>query len=220
MSIRSVHTGVVLDNKDPKRRGGLKVRVDTIAAGVPLGEDYIRPCFPLAGKGSGFFLIPKVGSIVEVEVEADPDFAMGSLDAAWRAALYTEADPIPAEFVTDYPNRGGVKFGDVVLLLDSGQDIFGVVSTQVRLGTEAATHPVIRGDTYNQQLDTFLSQLNTLATNSVTQYGVLAAASTGPLAPLAAGFGALATGWTTFAAAIAVFKGAAATWLSTRVKTE
>lgn len=223
MSIRSVHIGVVLDNRDPKKRGGLKVRVDTIAAGVPLGEDFIRPSFPLAGKGSGFFLVPKIGSLVEVEVEAEQDSGIGSLDPSWRCAIYSDVDKVPAEFLTDYPNRGGIKFGDVVLLLDSGQDLLALASSNVRLGEETASHPVMRGDTYNQKLAQFLSDMTTLATTSTAQFNALGTASTtppGPLAPLAAGFGALAAAWTTFGLAVASFQAASSLWLSTKVKTE
>lgn|GEM_PF-6291672 len=218
--IRDVHYGVVVDNNDPDRRGGLKVRVDDLVDQLPLLDEFIPPSFPFAGSSVGWFFVPAVGAQVEVEVESDPERSVEDIHARWRSTLYSVNDPPPAEFTSDYPNRAGIKFGPVIVTLDQTQDLLAMVSSNVRLGEEAASHPVMRGDTYNQQLDAYLTAVNTLASTNVTEFTALAAASTGVLAPLASSFTNLATAWATFQSAIATFKGAESSWLSTKVKTE
>lgn len=223
--VREVHFGRVLANDDPEGRGGLKVRVDTLVDGSALSDEYVPPSFPLAGKGEGFFFVPAVGALVEVEVVTDPETATEDLDARWRAVLYTDADAVPSEFADDPVNRGGIKFGDgKVLLFEKAKDVLALIGANVRLGEEDATHPVMRGDTYNDALSTYLNAFTTNLTTPVS--GVIAAltaletAATGPLAPLKPGFTALKATWTTFATAVTTFEGLKDSWLSTKVKTE
>lgn len=232
---REIHIGTVVDNNDPDMRGGLKVRVDELVDQLPLMDEHIPASFPFAGSSVGWFFVPDVGAQVEVEVESDPEGAVEDIRASWRSALYSVNDPVPSEFQTDYPNRAGIKFGNIVVTFDKSQDILALVSGNVRLGEEAASHPVMRGDTYNSEeatlfnsWTTYLGQVSTLASTNATNFTALAAECTAPpLTPLGAKFTALATAWTTFgtqvatlSSAISTFLGNQNTWLSTKVKTE
>ena len=188
--IASVHFGVVVANSDPKRQGRLKIRVDDVEEGLPLGDEWIPPTFPFAGKDRGFFFVPNVGAQVEVELQSDDDAAVDDVAARWRGVLYSDVDPVPSEFTSSYGSRGGLKVGGEVLLFDEAQGVTAVVSSNVRLGEESASHPVVRGDTLNSALDAFLTSM--------------AAASS---------FGQINTAATTL-------KGLLSTWLSSKVKTE
>lgn len=237
--IRAVHVGKVLDNDDPGKAGGLKVQVDDLEEGSALlGGKYIPPAFPFAGDDVGFFFLPEKGALVEVEVESDPEKAAEELDPSWRAVLYTNSDKIPSEFLSDQTKRGGIKYGDGLLLFDSKKDLVALISSNVRLGEETASHPVIRGDTFNTELSNYL-----------TTEGIYQAAENAHLAAWTtligttwAGYadglpitGAHVKAWgtvlsTTLAAqstlggiwssAITAFKAKLLTWLSTKVKTE
>lgn len=232
--IKEVHFGQVLDNQDPDKRGGLKVQVNTLVDGAALVEEFIPPSFPFAGKKVGFFFVPAVGAQVEVEVESDPEKATEGIFARWRATLYSEEDDIPEEFAKSYPQRGGIKFGDEVFLMDAAQGLTALISAKVRLGEEEASHPLMRGDTFNQQLDTYLTAektyltaVNTLATASIAAWTALEAAATGLLAPLATPFMQHRQAWQTFAPQIVTYQSAvnalssaASSWLSTKCRTE
>jgi hypothetical protein len=143
--IREIHFAQVLSNDDPDNAGGLKVQIDAVEDGKAYGGgEFIPPCFPFAGSKVGFFFLPEKGTQVEVELESDPEKGTEDLSARWRSVLYNSKDKIPSEFLTDQTNRGG--------------------SNNVRLGEETASHPLVRGDTYNSQLTTFLTALETYLT--------------------------------------------------------
>lgn len=244
--MREVHFGRVIDNQDPLQRGGLKVRVDTLVDNLPLTDEFIPPSFPFAGSQVGFFFVPAVGAQVEVEVESGLDRSVEDIDARWRAALYSNLDDVPAEFKSDYPNRSGIKFGPVVTTFDQTQDLLALVASNVRLGVEGATHPVLRGDTYNAEESTLLTAIkayldtiaarvsdgNSLLTKVAADMSALSSFSIPStpfsLPPLTATSAAAATASATAenaaavsaSAAVTTFLGKALTWLSTRVKTE
>lgn len=213
--MREIHLGRVIANDDPDKRGGIKVRVDTLLDAVSaFGDRYVPPSFPFAGSDEGFFLVPQVGAQVEVEVEADPDNFLEDPSPRYRAVLYSRVDQIPSEFKSDYPNRGGIKIGDVVLTFDRTQDLLALVASNVRLGTESATHPLIRGDSFNDSLNTLITGApNGLIAALSALEAVAAVQPPGPGAPLQPGLAALKAAWTTFSQALD-------TWLSTRVRTE
>lgn len=89
----------------------------------------------------------------------------------------------------------------------------------VQLTSSPADDFLVKGTAYNSNLATYLAACSTLADDNVTQFAALEAASTGPLAPLAAAFGLIKTAWTTYKAAVTAFDGAAASWLSAKAKT-
>jgi hypothetical protein len=163
--IREVHYGKVLDNDDPDKKGGLKVQVDTLEEGTALrGGEYIPPCFPFAGSNVGFFFLPAKGALVEVEVESEGERATEELAPRWRAVLYTDKDKVPSEFLSDQTNRAGIKWGSDLLLFDMKKGLTTLISSKVRLGEEDASHPLVRGDTYNTELSTFLDGLTAYLT--------------------------------------------------------
>jgi Type VI secretion system/phage-baseplate injector OB domain len=236
--IRSVHVGKVLDNDDPAKRGGLKVQVDDLEDGTALrGGEFVPPSFPFAGSNVGFFFLPAKGALVEVEVESDEEKATEELSPRWRAVLYTDADKIPSEFLSDQTNRGGIKVGSEVLLFDQKKTLLALISSNVRLGEEDASHPVMRGDTYNAELSTYLTAEDAYQTLSIADVAAWKALLT-TWAGLPAGAAllgsdanawatamqttntALAAGGSVWKAAILAFKAKVATWLSTKVKTE
>jgi hypothetical protein len=81
------------------------------------------------------------------------------------------------------------------------------------------THALLKGEAFNTDLGTYLTAQGTLADQSIAQFTALAAASTGLLAPLAAGFTALVAAWTAFKAAVVTFQAAPPNWLSSKSKT-
>ena len=58
------YIGVVEDNKDPKRRGRIKVRIQTLYHEIPL-ED-IPYAYPLAGLAGKEFQVPAIGKLVNI----------------------------------------------------------------------------------------------------------------------------------------------------------
>lgn len=218
---RETHLGKVLGNVDPARAGGAKVQVNDLVGDAPLdSEEFFPGRFPFAGNGEGFYFAPQPGAALEVEAVSDDDEGVEDLAPRWVGMIYSSADQIPAEFLSDAPNRGGIRFGDDVLLMDKTLKIFALISSKVRLGEEAASHPVVRGDTYNTELSTFLDALTALAGGMKAAFTTLSGISVGVLGPLKPGFDAAITAWTAFEPAPAAFKATANTWLSTKVKTE
>lgn len=204
---RTVFEGKVLNAADPARAGAVTLQVNELLEGGVLGgEDaFVAGRSPFAGNGEGFFYPPQKNALLEVEFpegDAVEDVVVGR----WVGMLFTDLDAVPAEFTSDYGNRGGVKFGSEVLVQDKAANLTALVSANLRLGLEAASHPVVRGDTQKTALEA-------LCDANVAQWTAIETAAVGPLAPLAAPALAMKTAWTTFKATLA---GA----LSTKVKTE
>lgn len=233
---RETHAAKVLDGSDPLKLGGAKVQVNDLVDERPLDEENFVPGrYPFAGNGEGFYYAPQEGTLLEIEVEEDPEAAVEELAPRWVGMLYSNEDEIPTEFQSDPTNRGGVKFGDEVFLQDKAQALTALISAAVRLGEETASHPLVRGDTFNaawetwmSALETYLTAESTLASSNATNFASIAAACTvSPLTALKAFFEALAQAWTdhgsavsNFASATTTWKGAKNSWLSTKCKTE
>ncbi len=233
---RETHAAKVLDGSDPSKLGGAKVQVNDLVDERPLDEENFVPGrYPFAGNGEGFYYAPQAGTLLEVEVEGDSEAAVEELAPRWVGMLYSSKDEIPTEFQSDPTNRGGVKFGDEVFLQDKTQALTALISAMVRLGEETASHPLVRGDTWNtawetwvSALETYLSAESTLASANATNFTSIAAACTvSPLTALKSFFEALALAWTnhgsavsTFASATTTWKGQKETWLSTKCRTE
>ena len=218
--VREVHFGRVVANDDPEKRGGLKIQVDTLLEGATVTDDYIPPSFPFAGNDQGWFFVPEVGNQVEVEVTADPDRAVESLEARWRTVLYSDVDNIPEEFRSNPQQRGGIKFGKSVMLFDKAADVLALVSGNVRLGEEDASHPVVRGDTLNvEMIDKWVVAMETLLTALKLAWTGFTGL-TGPLSPIAVIAAPIPPAITAFETATTAFKAAKSSWLSSKVKTE
>lgn len=234
------HVGNVVGVGDPERTGALRVEVKTLSEGAALGNGWVPGIYPFAGRGEGFYFLPPLGSLLEVEVEADPGRATEDLDARWVGCRYTREDALPEEVRSDPVNRGALKFGAEVLLLDKLLRRIALISPNVRLGEEDASHPLTRGDTHNAQLDVYLQAeqaYDDLLTAVMTAVGVAIGPPAGwstlsPGAPattdmllafagtVGTPLGLLLSGTAAWVAAKATFRAAESTWLSTRCKTE
>lgn len=187
MARREKHWGTVIDNRDPEYRGRLVVQCDTIAEGDVL--EWVDPSFHFVDSNedvsAGSFWVPSVGTLVEVEIESEPDSEARGLDPRWKCCLYS-AGQVPEEFIDlqHYPNRRGWKtraghlffFDDTdddqvikilhangaeVLLDDDGTIYVKQVSGQtIELGSGTPRESTIKGETRNTDLDVFLIAMN------------------------------------------------------------
>lgn len=91
------YRGLVTDNRDPDKRGRLKLRVPAILADQE--TDWALPCLPFSGMaGAGLFLVPEVDAQVWVEFEA------GDLNRPiWTGGFWPKADQVPEEASRDEP---------------------------------------------------------------------------------------------------------------------
>lgn len=91
------YRGIVVDDKDPEKRGRLKLSVPTV-----LGEatsTWALPCLPYGGAADiGFVAVPPVDAQVLVE------FMEGDVSAPlWTGTFWRTTDEVPAEFQADEP---------------------------------------------------------------------------------------------------------------------
>lgn len=220
--LKEIHYGKVVENDDPLKQGRIKVQVNTIVDATVLIDDFIPATFPYAGNDRGFFFVPEIGAQVEVEIEHDPEKVVEEINARWRGVLYSDIDSIPDEFKSDPTKRAGIKYGDNVLLFDQSSDLISLISSNVRLGEENASHPLIRGDTYNTEEAALLTDISTTLTTLNVAWTALAALPPPPvlgsvLAPIAT---PVVPAITNLIAKISLFLTKQSTWLSTKVKTE
>ena len=67
------YRGTVINNVDPENRGRIQAVVPDVQGLLP--TTFAMPCLPVAGKGSGAFFVPELGSGVWMEFEqGDPDY--------------------------------------------------------------------------------------------------------------------------------------------------
>jgi len=67
------YRGTVVNNLDPENRGRIQAMVPDVQGVIPM--TWAMPCLPVAGKGSGTFLVPEIGSGVWIEFEqGDPEY--------------------------------------------------------------------------------------------------------------------------------------------------
>ena len=67
------YRGTVFSNVDPENRGRIQAIVPDVQGITP--TTFAMPCLPVAGKGSGTFFVPEIGSGVWIEFEqGDPDY--------------------------------------------------------------------------------------------------------------------------------------------------
>jgi uncharacterized protein involved in type VI secretion and phage assembly len=82
------YRGMVLNNIDPLQIGRLQVQVPDIGGLIP--SSWAMPCFPIAGKQMGAYMIPQIGAGVWVEFEqGDPDYPI------WSGCLYGSVAEVP-----------------------------------------------------------------------------------------------------------------------------
>ena len=83
------YRGTVVNNADPMQMGRLQVIVPDVGSVIP--GTWAMPCFPIAGKQMGAYMIPQIGAGVWVEFEqGDSDYPV------WVGCYYGSAAEVPA----------------------------------------------------------------------------------------------------------------------------
>lgn len=125
----SLYPAVVVDNKDPKKRGRLKIAVPQLTAGVI--NKWAHPVTSITGKNSGFISVPeKDANIWIVFRNGDPRFPIW-LGGWWLeegAPADAKTDDYPAVHVWQIPNGSKVlmndKTGEVLLSDKNGNALY------------------------------------------------------------------------------------------------
>ena len=83
------YRGTVVLNIDPEQRGRITAMVPDVLGLVP--SSWALPCFPIAGKQQGAYLLPQIGAGVWIEFEqGDPDYPI------WTGCYYGSVAEVPA----------------------------------------------------------------------------------------------------------------------------
>ena len=90
------YRGVVMNNIDPMQTGRVQVQVpDVLGLGI---SSWAMPCVPFAGRQSGVFVMPQIGSGVWVEFEqGDQDFPI------WVGGFWGSTAEVPALALAGLP---------------------------------------------------------------------------------------------------------------------
>jgi hypothetical protein len=128
-TLRETHIAIVTDNDDDEQRGRIKVASSTLLGVDENGDPieypaFIEPLYPYLSSSDGertdggWFFIPSVGTYVQVEVAARSgrDEVPGGImaeghDIKWVACVWPRADSdgVPDDFLTNYPQRKGIR---------------------------------------------------------------------------------------------------------------
>jgi hypothetical protein len=91
-----VYRGTVLNNVDPMQIGRIQVIVPDTGGLTP--STWAMPCVPFAGKQSGVFVVPAIGSGVWVQFEnGDPDYPV------WTGGWWGLAAEVPLAALAGNP---------------------------------------------------------------------------------------------------------------------
>ncbi|MDO9164081.1 MAG: phage baseplate assembly protein V [Methylococcaceae bacterium] len=83
------YRGTVFNNLDPEQRGRIQAIVPAVQGLVP--TTYALPCFPVAGKQEGVYMVPQIGAGVWIEFEqGDPEYPI------WTGCYWAESPAAPA----------------------------------------------------------------------------------------------------------------------------
>jgi uncharacterized protein involved in type VI secretion and phage assembly len=95
------YRGMVLANTDPMQMGRVMVQVPDVL-GVSTSS-WAMPCFPVTGKGMGFWSIPQIGTGVWVE------FEQGDVDhPIWSGCWYGSVSDVPSIALATIPPLSSV----------------------------------------------------------------------------------------------------------------
>jgi hypothetical protein len=125
------YRGKVANNVDPLQIGRIQVSVPAVLGQGRLS--WAMPCMPLAGSGSGVYVVPTIDSNVWVEFEAgDPDYPI------YTGGFWSDVSQVPTEALV------GVPFSPNILL-KTGQghflslsDLPGVGGITLRIASGAS----------------------------------------------------------------------------------
>lgn len=88
--------GTVVQNIDPQQMGRIQALVPSVSSLTP--SSWAMPCVPFAGKQSGVFVVPAIGSGVWIEYE------QGDLDyPIWTGGFWGSAAEMPATALAGNP---------------------------------------------------------------------------------------------------------------------
>jgi len=129
------YRGFVVDNRDPEKRGRLKLKVPTVLGDQDTG--WALPCLPFGGfTNQGLFMIPEVDAQVWVEFEE------GNLDhPIWVGVFWQQTSDTPQEAALDEPTTRMIRTpsGHVLQFDDkSGEEQFRLAHPA---GTELTINP-------------------------------------------------------------------------------
>jgi uncharacterized protein involved in type VI secretion and phage assembly len=97
------YRATVVTNVDPMQIGRIQVTVADVSNLIP--TTWAMPCFPIAGKQMGAYLIPQVGAGVWVEFEqGDSDYPI------WTGSYYGTAAEVPALALAGLPASPNIVF--------------------------------------------------------------------------------------------------------------
>ncbi len=83
------YRSTVFNNIDPEQRGRIQAIVPDVSGLIP--TSWAMPCLPIAGKQSGVYVVPQIGSGVWIEFEqGDPDYPI------WTGCFWGIAAEVPA----------------------------------------------------------------------------------------------------------------------------
>lgn len=83
------YRGTVFNNIDPEQRGRIQAIVPDVSGLIP--TSWALPCMPIAGKQSGVYVAPQIGSGVWIEFEqGDPDYPI------WTGCFWGIVAEVPA----------------------------------------------------------------------------------------------------------------------------
>lgn len=136
---REIHFGTVTRNTDTELAEGLRGAVFFESPTLTNGAEYslpAEPCFPFAGKNSGFFYVPGVGDIIEIEINVEDH---ENPEPRYRCGIYSAEDEIDDLFKKNYPNRMGwvTKKGHFFVMDDTDLEEFVLLGhtfgTQIKM---------------------------------------------------------------------------------------
>jgi hypothetical protein len=97
------YRGTVINNLDPENRGRIQAIVPDVHGLIP--TTYAMPCLPAAGKGSGAFVVPEIGSGVWIEFEqGDPDYPI------WTGCFWGSTIELPEMGIASTPPAHNMVF--------------------------------------------------------------------------------------------------------------
>lgn len=138
-TLKEAHRATVKDDRDPQKRGRIRVASATLM-GVDANDEavdypaWVEPMFPVLFSSdgdrvnAGWFAVPSVGATVEIEiaVASSHDQVPGQTeqtdpDPRWKACILRAGDSVPPEFLPNYPQRRGYKTssGHILIFDDS-----------------------------------------------------------------------------------------------------
>ncbi|MGO9443391.1 MAG: phage baseplate assembly protein V [Thiobacillaceae bacterium] len=97
------YRGTVVSNLDPEGLGRVQAIVPDVQGLIPMS--YAMPCLPAAGKGTGAYFLPEIGSGVWIEFEqGDPDYPI------WTGCFWGIAAELPEMGIASPPPTPNIVF--------------------------------------------------------------------------------------------------------------